>query len=157
MSKLCSITGRVNIRLAILWTGGSMWKKEIGTNQLSFSPMGFLPRYGNISLPVQWSPWWCRLCCIFHYREEANVIGWSMTISFALPVRCSSRIEITIGWFPSKWTGVWNKRCLVLKKSFVACIVQAYSYRNVIPLLSSDYHVIAFDWLGMYQTLTKSL
>ncbi|KAL3701205.1 hypothetical protein R1sor_019227 [Riccia sorocarpa] len=25
---------------------------------------------------------------------------------------------------------------------------QSYSYRKVIPLLSSDYHVVAFDWLG---------
>lgn len=25
---------------------------------------------------------------------------------------------------------------------------QAYSYRKVIPLLSKDYHTIAFDWLG---------
>eukprot|EP00256_Glycine_max_P060044 XP_014628753.1 uncharacterized hydrolase YNR064C-like [Glycine max] len=25
---------------------------------------------------------------------------------------------------------------------------QAYSYRKVLPVLSKDYHVIAFDWLG---------
>ncbi|EPS68183.1 hypothetical protein M569_06589, partial [Genlisea aurea] len=25
---------------------------------------------------------------------------------------------------------------------------QAYSYRNALPILSKDYHVIAFDWLG---------
>jgi len=26
--------------------------------------------------------------------------------------------------------------------------LQAYSYRNVMPVLSDKYHAIAFDWLG---------
>ncbi|KAG5042920.1 hypothetical protein JHK87_006835 [Glycine soja] len=30
----------------------------------------------------------------------------------------------------------------------VLCFVSAYSYRKVLPVLSKDYHVIAFDWLG---------
>jgi len=30
--------------------------------------------------------------------------------------------------------------------------LQAYSYRNVLPLLSDKYHAIAFDWLGELHT-----
>lgn len=39
---------RIEYNLAFVWTGGSMWKKEIGRNQLSFSPMGFLLRFGDM-------------------------------------------------------------------------------------------------------------
>jgi hypothetical protein len=34
--------------------------------------------------------------------------------------------------------------------------LQAYSFRKVIPELSADYHVVAFDWLGLFLTITEN-
>ncbi|KAK9669568.1 hypothetical protein RND81_13G140300 [Saponaria officinalis] len=47
-------------------------------------------------------------------------------------------------WFCVE-SGSADKPTVVLIHGFPS---QAYSYRKVVPVLSKDYHVIAFDWLG---------
>ncbi|KAL8143844.1 hypothetical protein V2J09_016876 [Rumex salicifolius] len=64
---------------------------------------------------------------------------------FGLKMASSSQVTDDIfRWFCIE-SGSTDKPTVLLIHGFPS---QAYSYRKVIPTLSKDYHVVAFDWLG---------
>ncbi|GKA34696.1 uncharacterized hydrolase [Tanacetum coccineum] len=64
---------------------------------------------------------------------------------FGLTMGGSSQVSSEVfRWFCVE-SGNADKPTVILIHGFPS---QAYSYRKVLPLLSKDYHTIAFDWLG---------
>ncbi|GAB2298164.1 hypothetical protein Dimus_032236 [Dionaea muscipula] len=64
---------------------------------------------------------------------------------FGLTMGSSSQVSNDVfRWFCAE-SGNRDNPSVMLIHGFPS---QAYSYRKVLPILSKDYHVIAFDWLG---------